>query len=102
VAAREHKLPHRTRVLSGPRGSDNYTFLRRVLVLILWRYGELEVAKLTCRCTLAYTALALALDVSHDFHASRVVAPFDLCHMMTSRDHANFRFLRYGVPKNFI
>jgi len=102
VAARDHVLPHRTRVLSGPRGFDNYTFLRRVLVFILWRYGELEMAKLTFRCTLAYITLALALYVSDDFHVSGVVAPFDLCHITTSRDHAHFRFLRYGVPKNYI
>jgi len=102
VAAREHVRPHRTRVLSGPRGSNNYTFHRRVLVLILRRYGELEMAKLTGRCTLAYITLALALNVSDDFRVSGVVAPFDLCHMTKSRDHVHFRFLRYGVPKNFI
>jgi len=60
------------------------------------------MAKLTLRCTLAYITFALSLYVSDDFHVSGVVAPFDLCHMMTSRDHAHFRFLRYGVPKNFI
>jgi len=102
VAARDHVLPHRTRVLSGPRGSDNYTFLQRVLVLILRRYGELEMLKLTFWCTLAYITFALSLYVSDDFHVSGVVAPLDLCHMMTSRDHAHFRFLRYRVRKNFI